>query len=81
MCKWLGMRKSLVCSGNCNSPVAVMEYEVKKVRRAMSQRVGITCQEEEIFFPRESLIDFKLGSGQTSYCCPEEILLAESQDF
>lgn len=50
MCKCLGMRKSLVCSGKCNSSMAVMEYEVKKVRRAMSQRVGITCQEEEIFF-------------------------------
>lgn len=27
---------------------------------------------------RESLIGFNLGSRQTSYCCPEEILLAES---
>lgn len=35
----------------------------------------------DFFFLRESLIGFKFRSGQTSYCCSEEILLAESQDF
>lgn len=37
--------------------------------------------EEEVFFRGESLIDFELESGQPSYCCPEEILLAGRQDF
>lgn len=59
--------------------MVVMDNVTEEVSRALFQRVGITYQEH--IFLRGSLIGFKLGSGQTSYCCPGEILLAGCEDF
>lgn len=82
-CKCLGMGKSpqvalwpparLHCGGDGRRGEGGERGRVLKVGHDKPRRGGV--------FVRESSVDFELGSGQTSYCCPEEILFGGSGDF